>query len=171
MRTTDFVTLRYSVVTSTVPTYASKKRVMELVAKSAKRWNEAMLNWVYLTPAKRVADIVIKFGTVNRSSSKDRVAQCTRTRSEGGLVNWEIILADDVKWDTSSWWQFWKGGDENFLCAIMHELGHVWLNPPYDSQWHSDISGDVMASSLLNSIITNEEAARYRARYKFLTNI
>ena len=170
MMNTIPITLCYSVVSSTVPHGTSKTRVAQLVAEAAKRWNKVMRGYVYLATSKRVADIILKFGTVDRSEQKDRVAQCKRTRDASGVVKWEITFADDVTWDTSAWWQFWKGGKENLLCGIMHELGHVWLNPPHESRWHSDIPGDVMAPSLLNSVISNDEAARYRDRYQLLNN-
>jgi hypothetical protein len=159
--------LAYSVDAFSIPSSLSGARVMKLVHRAAQEWNVAMKRLVALIERPQNADILIAWGQVDRSESPTRVAQCQRCK-RGGQVYWRITLATDVSWDAGPWWKFWSRGDNPLLAALVHEFGHVFLDD--GDHWHSPIAGDVMQPALLNHLIAEDEAKRYRARFKAITH-
>jgi hypothetical protein len=159
--------LAYSVDEFTIPSALQRPRVMELVRRAAREWNVAMRRLVALIERPRDADIFIAFGAVDRSEQPTRLAQCTRYK-RGGQVYWRIVLASDVSWDAAPWWKFWARGKHSLLAALTHEFGHVFLDD--GDHWHSPVAGDVMQPDLLNHLIAEDEAKRYRARFKAITH-
>jgi len=160
--------LAYTVEQATIPVSIKPARVMELTRRAASEWNQCMKRLVYLMERRlNEADIFIGFGAVDRSEQPTRIAQCTRYK-RGGQVYWRIVLASDVSWDAAPWWQFWARGEHSLLAALTHEFGHVFLDD--NDHWHSPVVGDVMQPDLLNHLIAEDEAKRYRARFKAITN-
>lgn len=110
------------------------------------------VNRVYISrmPAE-LADVTIRFGAVNRSQQPDRVAQ-------HGVFgpHHTIMLASDVVWSVTPWQRFWGIGQEDAYAALLHEFGHAMGLP------HSNINSDVMAPDLGTTVISADEARRYR---------
>lgn len=124
----------------------------KLAAFAASRWSKALrcrvidsTNWAGL------ADIMITFGSVDRSRDPGRVAECRRRND---VIF--IVLAADVKWSITPWQRFWGLGQEDALAALLHEFGHALGLP------HSDIYSDVMHPELGSTVISAYEAFRAR---------
>lgn len=101
-----------------------------------------------------LADILIGYGAVDRSTQADRVAQHARI----GTLH-RITLAPDVRWRVTFWQRFAGLGDHDAYSALLHEFGHCLGLP------HSRNFTHVMHAELGSTVISSEEAAGYR---KFL---
>jgi hypothetical protein len=124
----------------------------KLAAFAASRWNKALRCRVLAAePSAVIADIMITFGTVDRSHDYERVAECRRRND---VIF--IVLASDVTWSITFWQRVFGTGQEDALAALLHEFGHALGLP------HSDRESDVMASTLGTTVISDDEAARYR---------
>lgn len=132
--------------------HSSCPELARLADKAAWAW------MIALTPARvmispmllRLANVIIRFGQVDRSTSPARVAQ----HEMRGDMHF-ITLAADVTWRIS-WWQRFAGiGQEDAYAALLHEFGHAMGLP------HSDRNSDVMAPDLGTTVISPDEAERY----------
>jgi len=148
--------------------YHAPKELLPLASKAGMQWMTALGKTmqspalVMLAPVPlRLANVVIKWGVVDRRQNPDRVAQHekheTRLDAKSTTTLHIITLADDVKWRIS-WWQRFMGiGDADAHAALLHEMGHALGLP------HSDRESDVMAPDLGTTVISDDEAQRYRA--------
>lgn len=143
--------------------YNASPQLYDLASKAAGAWMKALnpkavqdrlygTNRIYLSPAPFVhADTIIAFGPVDRSASPSRIAQ-HELRNGKHL----ITLAHDVKWRVS-WWQRVAGiGDHDAYAALLHEFGHALGLP------HSNRVSDVMHADCGTTVISKDEAERYR---------
>lgn len=138
----------------TVTYHAYASPLASLANKAARAWNRALK-----CEALRVGGAVfatnirirIELDKVDRSHDYERVAQF-----RGVPGNGIITLADDVKWSVTFWQRFFGTGTEDALAALLHEFGHALGLP------HSDRESDVMAPVLGSTVISSDEAARYR---------
>lgn len=143
--------------------YHAPQELLPLASKAAMQWMKALGKTIQSPPLVmlapvplRLANVVIKWGAVDRRQQPDRVAQHELHTSELGKIH-IITLADDVKWRIS-WWQRFIGlGDADALGALLHEFGHALGLP------HSNRESDVMAPDLGTTVISADEAERYRS--------
>ena len=157
----------YATISATLPPQINRAAFSKLITRAAREWNQAMTGLAYFQPAAKNARVFFRFGTVDRSTSPTRVAQCdeeTVTTVVNGRATtrrrWTITLAADQRWDVNGWQRFWGRGLD-VLPTLVHELGHVLL-PPH---WHSARSGDVMHADLLNHLISADERSLYRGMW------
>ena len=133
-------------------TYCAVSTLEKVAAIAAARWNKALrYPAIVSAPSNIDASVSIIYGSVDRRHDFSRVAEY----NSSGL----IVLALDVKWSITPWQRFWGLGQEDALSALLHEFGHALGLP------HSDRVSDVMHSELGSTVISSDEAARYR---KFL---
>lgn len=163
------IRISYHLAAATVPPRLDVGRVNTIAAQAAKEWNVAMTGLIRFIPSLLGAQVTIEFGEIDKSDKPDRIAVCIRRKS-GGKITWRIVLDNHTQWDASAWWQFWSRGTDSLRAGITHELGHVFLEDPAKPGWHSDLAGDVMEPTLINHIIEDDEAERYRKRFWEVTN-
>jgi hypothetical protein len=130
-------------------TYHSQSPFAALADKAARMWNRA-LRCEVLRPAE-IAQILIGYGAVDTRTQPGRVAQHERV---GDLHR--ITLRPDIQWRITFWQRFLGLGDEDALSALLHEFGHALGLP------HSTRVSDVMHADLGTTIISSDEAERYR---------
>ena len=107
----------------------------KLASKAARAWMDelnpdlrglrvdAARIWIHSVPLI-FANVIIRFGEVDRRSAPTRVAQC-QTRGSMHI----ITLASDITWRIT-WWQRFMGiGQEDAYAALLHEFGHASLRP------------------------------------------
>lgn len=137
-------------------TYTVTPDLAKVAAFAAARWNKA-LGCKVLREEKHVilCNVIIAFGSVDRIHDYAHVAEC---RLRNGI--YFITLAADVEWSTTFWQRFFGTGTEDALAALLHEFGHALGLP------HSDRESDVMAPHLGSTVISADEAARYRRYLK-----
>lgn len=141
--------------------FTSTPSLATLAHKAAKAWNEA-LTFQAIIPAENAKmcqeRVYIGYGTVNRTRDPGRVAEHTIFHSTGTHF---ITLEQSVRWRITRW-QRWLGlGDQDAYAALLHEFGHALGLP------HSDRFSDVMHAELGSTVISEDEALRYR---RFLAN-
>jgi hypothetical protein len=130
--------------------YHAQPPFQRLADKAARAWNRA-LGVEAFRPAQ-IAQMLIGFNPVDRSTQPDRVAQHERI----GVMH-RITLAPDIRWRITRWERFWGLGKEDALAALLHEFGHCLGLP------HSHNFTHVMHSELGSTVISAEEAKGYRA--------
>jgi len=130
-------------------------QLRKLAIKAAGAWNKALGQTAFTEVSDRfAADVQLDIGPVDRSKDASRVAQFKGIKGKG-----VITLADDIQWSITPWQRFWGLGKEDAFAALLHEFGHSLGLP------HSDRTSDVMHHELGTTVISNDEADRYR---KFL---
>ncbi len=130
-------------------TYHAQAPFAALADKAARQWNRALRREV-LRPAE-IAQILIGYGPVDTRTQPGRVAQHERI---GGMHR--ITLRGDIAWRITFWQRVLGLGDEDALSALLHEFGHALGLP------HSSRVSDVMHADLGTTVISAEEAERYR---------
>ena len=144
----------------TTLTYHASPKLKPFADKAAAAWNDVLSDLVELRPDTQPrVDILIYFGRIDRIKHPTRIGECRHI----GPDQWNIVLADDIKW-AFSWWSRLIGNGENVLACLLHEFGHVFdlphaSNPNY--VMHPDMTGSVK--------MTSDEKASYRAF--FLLNL
>lgn len=127
-------------------------KLRKCALKATAMWNTALKQPVFAEGAAVFATrLRVEFGKVDRSLDSSRVAQFSGVRGAG-----VITLADDIQWSITPWQRFWGTGQEDALAALLHEFGHAL------GLAHSDRDSDVMSRTLGSTVISDDEAARYR---------
>lgn len=136
--------------------FTAANALVEPANKAAARWNTALKGVCMLDEwtGPNLAAIIVQFGTVNRTRDPQRVAQHAFNHGTGKHI---ITLASDVKWRVTFWQRLLGIGDHDALSALLHEFGHALGLP------HSDRFSDVMHPAIGSTVISDDEAARYRA--------
>lgn len=129
--------------------------LQSLAATAAQRWNAALKRRAIVLGALEQANCVVRFGAVDRRTQPDRVAE-----HRFGIGIHFITLAEDRRWAVTPWQRFWGLGTDA-LAALLHEFGHALGLP------HSDRDSDVMSPVLGSTVISDDEAARYRQFLNF----
>jgi len=130
-------------------TYNVTPALAKVAAIAVARWNKALRCEVLRAEKSAViGSVMITFGSVDRTHDFDRVAEY---RPSG-----MIVLASDINWSITFWQRFFGTGSCNALAALLHEFGHALGLP------HSDRYSDVMHHGLGTTVISADEAARYR---------
>lgn len=135
--------------------FAAQTELKKLAVKAADLWNRALRCEVLRAASVQKSDCIIRiihFCDVVRSRDPTRIAE---HRGGGGQLH-VITLAHDVRWQVTPWQRFWGLGDADALAALLHEFGHALGLP------HSDRDSDVMSPVLGSTVISDDEAARYR---------
>lgn len=133
-------------------TYRAQPPFAALADKAAKIWNRALR--IEAFRRAEIAQILIGYGPVDTRTQPGRVAQHEKIGSMH-----RITLRSDIAWRISFWQRLMGLGQEDALSALLHELGHALGLP------HSDRVSDVMHANLGTTVISRDEAERYR---KFL---
>jgi len=136
--------------------YSAISALGRLSARAAQAWNRALnRDRLIIETSVNVANVIINFGSVDRTQSGGRVAQHSRRGSTH-----HITLAADVRWSITPWQRFWGLGSQDAYAALLHEFGHALGLP------HSDVFSDVMHPELGSTVISADEAVRARAFLK-----
>lgn len=135
--------------------YSSISSLARLCDKAASTWMNALnvgrCRVDLLATSVNVANVIINFGRVDRSTSPTRIAQ---HEIRDGIHH--ITLASDIKWQISAWQRFMGIGQENAYAALLHEFGHALGFP------HSNEFSDVMNAECGSTVISADEAEGYR---------